>query len=102
MKVLAIDTSTSHGSVALVDGGRVLLDEACISDRNHGCALVPLLTVDTSDESVRVIDMTSQLPPRLIGVAWHRDRYRSAAARAFVELARDQCAELQRATLSAA
>ena len=25
MKVLAIDTSTSHGSVALVDGGRVLL-----------------------------------------------------------------------------
>ena len=43
MKVLAIDTSTSHGSVALIDGARVLLDEACISDRNHGCALVPLL-----------------------------------------------------------
>ena len=43
MKVLAIDTSTSHGSVALLEGGRVLLDEACISDRNHGCALVPLL-----------------------------------------------------------
>ena len=43
MTVLAIDTSTSHGSVALLDGGRVLLDEACISDRNHGCALVPLI-----------------------------------------------------------
>ncbi len=43
MKVLAIDTSTSHGSVALIDGAQVLLDEACISDRNHGCALVPLL-----------------------------------------------------------
>ncbi|MEI7820419.1 MAG: tRNA (adenosine(37)-N6)-threonylcarbamoyltransferase complex dimerization subunit type 1 TsaB [Verrucomicrobiota bacterium] len=43
MKVLAIDTSTSHGSVALLDDGRVLLDEACISDRNHGCALVPLI-----------------------------------------------------------
>jgi tRNA threonylcarbamoyladenosine biosynthesis protein TsaB len=43
MKVLAIDTSTSHGSVALLDGARVLLDEACISDRNHGCALVPLI-----------------------------------------------------------
>lgn len=68
----------------------------------HGCALVPLLTVDTADESIRVIDMASQLPPRLIGVAWHRDRYRSAAARAFVELARQQCAELQRSTLSAA
>lgn len=68
----------------------------------HGCALVPLLAVDTSDESVRVIDMASQLPPRLIGIAWHRDRYRSAAARTFVELAQEICAELQRATLTAA
>lgn len=43
MKVLAIDTSTENGSVALIDGAQVLLDEACISARNHGCALVPLL-----------------------------------------------------------
>ena len=43
MRVLALDTSTSHGSVALLDDGRVLLDEPCISDRNHGCALVPLI-----------------------------------------------------------
>ena len=68
----------------------------------HGCALVPLLTVDTSDVSVRVVDMTGQLPPRLIAVAWHRDRYRSGAALAFVELARELCAELQQATPTAA
>jgi tRNA threonylcarbamoyladenosine biosynthesis protein TsaB len=43
VRVLAIDTSTSHGSVALLDDGRVLLDESCISDRNHGSTLVPLL-----------------------------------------------------------
>ena len=43
MKVLALDTSTPHGSVALLDDGRVLLDEAFTSDRNHGCALVPLI-----------------------------------------------------------
>jgi tRNA threonylcarbamoyladenosine biosynthesis protein TsaB len=43
MKVFAIDTSTSHGSVALLDDGRVLFDESCISDRNHGSTLVPLL-----------------------------------------------------------
>ena len=43
MKVLAIDTSTENGSVALIDGERVLLDEECVSARNHGCALVPLL-----------------------------------------------------------
>ena len=43
MMVLAIDTSTSHGSVALLDGTRVLLDDSFTSARNHGCALVPLL-----------------------------------------------------------
>ena len=43
MRVLALDTSTSHGSVALLDSGRLLLDESCISDRNHGSTLVPLL-----------------------------------------------------------
>ena len=43
MTVLAMDTSTSHGSVALLDGARVLLDESFMSARNHGCALVPLL-----------------------------------------------------------
>ena len=43
MTVLAIDTSSSPGSVALLDGTRVLLDEAFTSARNHGCALVPLL-----------------------------------------------------------
>jgi len=73
-----------------------------LASAGHGWALVPLLTVDESDESVRVIDMANQLPPRLIGVAWHRDRYRSAAARRFVELAQALCAELQRSNLSAA
>ncbi len=43
MRVLAIDTSTSQGSVALLDGGHVLLDESCLADRNHGCTLVPLI-----------------------------------------------------------
>ena len=68
----------------------------------HGCALVPLLTVDTGDESIRVVDTAGQLPPRLIALAWHRDRYRSAAALAFVEFTRELCAELQGASLSAA
>jgi len=28
------------------------------------------------------------VPPRLVGIAWHRDRRRTRAADAFVELAR--------------
>ena len=43
MTVLAIDTSTTRGSVALLGGGRMLLDEHFIADRNHGSELVPLL-----------------------------------------------------------
>jgi DNA-binding transcriptional LysR family regulator len=59
-----------------------------------GVALMPLLAVDTADPRVSVIDMSGRIPPRLIGIAWHRDRVRSAAARSFVDLAADVCAEL--------
>ena len=31
----------------------------------------------------------------LIGIAWHGDRYRSPAARAFGELAREVCARVE-------
>ena len=54
-----------------------------------GVALVPRLTVQESLPNVEVIDMSDRLPPRLIGIGWHRDRYRTPAARAFVETARE-------------
>ena len=57
-----------------------------------GVALVPRLTLQPVDGSVEVIDMSQLLPPRLIGIAWHRDRYRTPAARAFVETAQELCA----------
>src|SRR5919198_3882044 len=57
-----------------------------------GVALVPRLTLQPTDGSVEVIDMGDLLPPRLIGIAWHRDRYRTPAARAFVETAQELCA----------
>ena len=34
-----------------------------------------------------VVPLNGKLPPRVVGVAWHRDRIRSAAAESFVELA---------------
>ena len=57
-----------------------------------GVAIVPRLTLQPLDGSLEVIDMP-KLPPRLIGVAWHRDRYRTPAARAFVAAAHALCAE---------
>ncbi len=45
-----------------------------------GIALVPRLTVNEADSRVAVIELADRVPPRLIGLAWHRDRYRSPAA----------------------
>ena len=46
-----------------------------------GVALMPALAVDLADPRTRAVDMSGKLPPRLIGIAWHRDRVQSAAAR---------------------
>ncbi|HEU4449047.1 MAG TPA: LysR family transcriptional regulator [Gaiellaceae bacterium] len=59
-----------------------------------GAALVPLLTVDTSDEGTAVLGL-ADVPPRRIGIAWHRDRFRSPAARAFVEIAGEVCRRVE-------
>jgi molybdate transport repressor ModE-like protein len=59
-----------------------------------GSALVPRLTMDPEDETTKLIDLP-KLPPRLIALAWHRDRYRTPAAHAFVETAQEVTAELE-------
>jgi DNA-binding transcriptional LysR family regulator len=67
-----------------------------------GVALMPMLAVDMGDPRTRVVDMSGKVPPRLIGVAWHRDRVQSVAARSFIELASQVCAELARLPVAAA
>lgn len=61
-----------------------------------GAALMPLLAVTPGDERVRVLRIEPALPRRVIAVMWHRDRHRSPAARAFVEIARAVSAEVER------
>jgi DNA-binding transcriptional LysR family regulator len=56
-----------------------------------GVALVPLLTVDPSDDRIAVIGLGDRVPARLIGIAWHRDRLRTAASSAFVDATQDLC-----------
>lgn len=51
-----------------------------------GVAVVPRLTVDETDPAIHVVDLGDRVPPRLIGIAWHRDRRRTRAAEAFVQL----------------
>ncbi|HET7572585.1 MAG TPA: LysR family transcriptional regulator [Gaiellaceae bacterium] len=66
-----------------------------------GPALVPRLAVEENDPAIQVLETDPRLEPRVIGVGWHRDRYRSPAARRFVELAQQLCAEID-ATAAAA
>jgi DNA-binding transcriptional LysR family regulator len=61
-----------------------------------GIALIPKLAVDANDERVVVLELGPKVPPRVIAIAWHRDRYRLPAAEAFVELAQELCDELER------
>ena len=62
-----------------------------------GVALIPLLAVAPGDEGrVKVVPLASAVPPRRLAVAWHRDRHRSPATRAFIEVAREAGADLER------
>jgi DNA-binding transcriptional LysR family regulator len=49
-----------------------------------GAAVVPRLVVNPRNPGVVALPFGTRIPPRLIGIAWHRDRYRSPAAEAFV------------------
>jgi molybdate transport repressor ModE-like protein len=65
-----------------------------------GCALVPRLTMDEDDETTKLIELP-RLPARVIALAWHRDRYRTPAAGAFVATAQGVCTEVDGTMLAA-
>ena len=52
-----------------------------------GVALAPLLAVDENDPKVHIVSLSEPVPPRVLVVIWHRDRYRPPTADAFVETA---------------
>jgi len=66
-----------------------------------GAALVPRLTVEETAAPIAVIDLADRVPPRLIALAWHRDRRRTTAAEAFVDAARALCARFERTEMAA-
>ena len=96
--------STALAESELTQRG-VAVDVAFRSDDNgtvqglvgagFGAALVPLLTIDRNDDRVRVLELDPQIPHRRIALAWHRDRHRSPAARAFAEVVAAVCAEVE-------
>jgi DNA-binding transcriptional LysR family regulator len=67
-----------------------------IAAAGMGVALVPRLTVDESDPGTAVVELGERIPPRLIGIAWHRDRRLSRATQAFIDEARALCERFER------
>jgi molybdate transport repressor ModE-like protein len=59
-----------------------------------GVAVVPALAVDVRDPSVVALPLGDTVAPRVLCLVWHRDRYRSPAARAFVEAAMQLCQQM--------
>jgi DNA-binding transcriptional LysR family regulator len=43
----------------------------------EGAALAPLLTIEERCKDTKVLGEIEDLPPRVIALAWHKDRYRS-------------------------
>lgn len=63
---------------------------------HFGVALMPLLAVQHGDDRVKALRLSPTMPRRQIAVVWHKDRHRTPAARAFVEIARAVSAEVER------
>jgi DNA-binding transcriptional LysR family regulator len=57
-------------------------------------AILPWLVVDPADPRISTTRIDHLLPPRRIGLMWHRDRYHSTAFAEFVRVARAVCAKL--------
>ena len=66
-----------------------------------GIGIMPRLAVGEGDSAIEIVDLGDRVPPRLIGLAWHRDRHRTRAAEAFVELAQRQTSHVGDETLAA-
>src|SRR4051812_24031453 len=57
-----------------------------------GYAVVPQLVVNPRNPAYVALPFGNRIPPRHLAIVWHRDRYRSAAANAFIELSSDSAA----------
>jgi len=65
-----------------------------LAAQGMGAAIMPILAIDRSRTDIVVLDLAELIPRRRIGLVWHRDRYQTPAAKAFIELARGTAAGL--------
>jgi molybdate transport repressor ModE-like protein len=61
-----------------------------------GFALAPLLAVDQEEPATLITQLVEAVPPRVLVVVWHRDRFRPPSAAAFVDTAVAVSMEIER------
>jgi DNA-binding transcriptional LysR family regulator len=66
-----------------------------------GYGLVPRLAADIEGKPLCAIPIEAKLPPRIVAIAWHRDRLRTCTAGLFIDLAVDVAANLDGSPLAA-
>ena len=59
-----------------------------------GAALLPRLAVDPARTDIAQVELVAKPPPRLISIAWHRDRELTEAARDLIATAERICAHV--------
>jgi DNA-binding transcriptional LysR family regulator len=59
-----------------------------------GFGLVPRLAVDIDGKPLLAVPIEAKLSPRIVAIAWHRDRLRTCTAGLFIDLAVDVAARL--------
>jgi molybdate transport repressor ModE-like protein len=59
-----------------------------------GAALLPRLAVDPARRDIVQVELATKPPPRIIAIAWHRDRERTEPERVLVEIAQQVCREI--------
>jgi DNA-binding transcriptional LysR family regulator len=60
-----------------------------------GVAIAPRLVLRPDREGIVALPFGARRPPRVLALAWHKERYRSAAAERFAELAGELAEELR-------
>lgn len=60
-----------------------------------GIAFMTCLTIDPTDPRTVFVDVRSEIPPRRIAIAWHRDRHLTPAPQAFIRAAANVARKLE-------
>ena len=56
-----------------------------------GAALIPQLAFEPHDDAVVAVPLNLELPPRVLVLAWHRDRHLAPELEAFAEIVSESC-----------